>query len=138
MHVKNSIAAHLPFLLTTVQPIIHHMKDYFDAKVSVKDLFIQGLLQDVSRKLQKTMPQILSQPNLLSHTIRQVLEFDKSLVDEFAYEKSTSISDFILDHSVWFSSWFQAEKSCKSFIFFRLHIHKILILQCASSFTNKI
>ncbi|KAG0767798.1 hypothetical protein G6F62_002876 [Rhizopus arrhizus] len=99
MHVKNSIAAHLPFLLTTVQPIIHHMKDYFDAKVSVKDLFIQGLLQDVSRKLQKTMPQILSQPNLLSHTIRQVLEFDKSLVDEFAYEKisQTRYDEIMLD-----------------------------------------
>ncbi|KAG1442153.1 hypothetical protein G6F56_011188 [Rhizopus delemar] len=101
----------MPFLLTTIQPIVNSMKDYFSEKVSVKDVFIRGLLEDVSRKLQKTMPQIIDQPSLLSHTIHQVLEFDKSLADEFSYEKSASLSSFILGHTTWFDAWFQAEKT---------------------------
>ncbi|KAI9256240.1 TIP-1 family-domain-containing protein [Sporodiniella umbellata] len=110
MHVKNSIAAHMPFLLTTVQPIVNSMEGYFSEKASVKDMFIQSLLDDVLRKLQKTIPQILNQPIILSHTIQQVLEFDKSLSDDFSYERAPTLSDFVFDHTAWFDSWFQGEK----------------------------
>ncbi|RCI04595.1 hypothetical protein CU098_012657, partial [Rhizopus stolonifer] len=103
-HVKNAISTHIPFMMTTIQPVV--------AKhISAKDQFIQGLLQDVNRKLQKTMPQLLTHPNWLSHTVHQVLEFDKLLVEEFAYNDPFSVSRILTNNPVWFNTWFQAEKS---------------------------
>lgn len=96
----------MPFLMTTVQPIL-------EEKVYVKDQFISGLLQDVTRKLEKTMPQLLSHPNWLGHTVHQVLEFDKNLGEEFAYDQQTVVSSVVLNNPTWFNAWFQAEKSCK-------------------------
>ncbi|RCH98219.1 hypothetical protein CU097_014935 [Rhizopus azygosporus] len=109
-HVRNTITTHIPFLMTTVQPILDSMKDYFPERVFVKDLFIHGLLQDVFRKLHKSMPQAIQQPNILSHTIHQILEFDKSLSEEFAYD-DTTVSNFVLGNPIWFNTWFQAEKT---------------------------
>ena len=111
-HVKNTISTHIPFLMTIIQPILEGTREYFDEKVNVKDQFIRGLLDDVVRKLNKTMPQILPHANWLSHTIHQVLEFDKSLKDEFAFEQTT-LSNVVLNNPQWFKAWFTAEKSCK-------------------------
>ncbi|KAI8646514.1 TIP-1 family-domain-containing protein [Parasitella parasitica] len=108
-HVKNTISTHMPFIMTTIQPLIEAMAK--NGQIYAKDQFIRGLLQDVTRKLQNTMPQVLGHPNWLSHTIHQVLEFDKSLQEEFAYDQYNTLSDVILGNSVWFNAWFQAEKS---------------------------
>jgi hypothetical protein len=105
----------MPFLMTTVQPILESAKEYLPQRVFVKDQFIHGLLQDVTRKLQKTMPQLTSHPNWLSHTIHQVLQFDKDLSEEFAYDQYTELSNVVLGNPTWFNAWFQAEKSCKHY-----------------------
>lgn len=112
-HVKNTISSHIPFLMTTVQPILESIPT--DKKIYVKDQFIQRLLEDVTRKLRKSMPELLNQPNYLSHTIHEVLRFDKSLQEEFAYAQYTDLSNVILGNPIWFKTWFQAEKSCKYF-----------------------
>ncbi|GAA5814535.1 hypothetical protein MFLAVUS_008032 [Mucor flavus] len=110
-HVKNTISTHMPFLMTTIQPILETVKQYLPQKTFVKDQFIRGLVQDVSRKLQKTMPQLLNHPSWLSHTIHQVLEFDQSLQDEFAYDGYMELSQSVLGNYSWFNAWFSAEKS---------------------------
>ncbi|KAI8979648.1 TIP-1 family-domain-containing protein [Mycotypha africana] len=118
-HVKNTIAAHIPFIMTTIQPIFTYLEGSQKGterrerikRKAAKDQFIHGFLQDVYMKLQKTMPKLLSQPNLLSHTIHQVLHFDKSLQEEFAFDGYTLISDVILKNANWFNSWFDAEKA---------------------------
>lgn len=110
-HVKNTISTHMPFVMTTIQPIMETINQ--DKVIYAKDQFICGLLQDVTRKLEKTMPELLNHPNWLSHTIHQVLQFDKSLQEEFAYDQQTALSSVILDNSSWFNAWFQAEKACK-------------------------
>ncbi|CEP12104.1 hypothetical protein [Parasitella parasitica] len=108
-HVKNTISAHMPFIMTTIQPLMETTAE--DGQLYAKDQFIRGLLQDITRKLEHTMPQLLNQSNWLSHTIHQVLEFDKSLQEEFAYDQYGTLSNVILGNSVWFDAWFQAEKS---------------------------
>ncbi|KAG1106734.1 hypothetical protein G6F42_016631 [Rhizopus arrhizus] len=108
-HVKNTISTHMPFIMTTIQPIMETIKQ--DKVIYAKDQFIRGLLQDVTRKLEKTMPELLNHPNWLSHTIHQVLLFDRSLQEEFAYDQYTALSNVILGNSTWFNAWFQAEKS---------------------------
>jgi hypothetical protein len=80
--------------------------------ISAKDQFIKGLLQDVERKLTKSMPALLQQPNLLAHTMHEVLEFDKSLQDDFSYP-TMGLSGTILENKEWFDTWFYAEKKCK-------------------------
>lgn len=96
--------------MTTIQPILESSKEYIPQKIFVKDQFISGLLKDVTRKLQHTMPQLLNQASWLSHTISQVLQFDKNLLDDFAYDQS--ISNAVLSNPVWFNAWFGAEKTC--------------------------
>jgi hypothetical protein len=95
--------------MTTIQPILESN----NTGISVKDQFIRGLLQDITRKLQKTMPQLVNHPNWLSHTIHQVLQFDKSLQDDFAYDQYASLSNVVLNNPSWFNAWFQGEKACK-------------------------
>lgn len=134
-HVKNTISTHMPFIMTTIQPIMENVKE--DKKIYAKDQFIRGLLEDVTRKLQKTMPQLLHHPNWLSHTIHQVLQFDKSLQEEFAYDRYTTLSNVILGNSVWFNAWFQAEKSCKFLKSDPKFILRYLTI-CLSSCTSQI
>ncbi|KAL9554158.1 hypothetical protein MBANPS3_002958 [Mucor bainieri] len=108
-HVKNTISTHMPFIMTTIQPIMGTIKQ--DKALYAKDQFIRGLLQDVTRKLEKTVPELLNHPNWLSHTIHQVLQFDRSLQEEFAYDQCNALSTVILGNPTWFNAWFQAEKS---------------------------
>ncbi|KAI7898065.1 TIP-1 family-domain-containing protein [Cokeromyces recurvatus] len=100
--VKDTIASHIPFLLTTVQPLC--------GTWNAKDQFITGLLRDVERKIQDTFPKLLNHPNWLSHTIHEILVFDKSLLDHFAYSSHLS-SYTIFTHDAWFTTWFEAERS---------------------------
>ncbi|KAF7726924.1 hypothetical protein EC973_008219 [Apophysomyces ossiformis] len=115
-HIKNTITTHMPFLITTIQPILDGVSDYLGAKLLIKDNFIQGLLANVSRKLNATLPKLLNHANWLSHTTHEVLLFDQSLQEEFAYavsgpQRSNSpIGEIILGNDTWFNAWFEAEK----------------------------
>ncbi|KAG2176539.1 hypothetical protein INT44_007202 [Umbelopsis vinacea] len=83
-HTIQTISQHLPFVVGVVQPII----DKFNSpslRNSAKTDFITGILKDLQRKLQKSIPQIIQQPALLSHTIHETLSFDQTLRDRFAY-----------------------------------------------------
>ncbi|KAI8993264.1 TIP-1 family-domain-containing protein [Pilobolus umbonatus] len=110
-HVTKSISTHIPFIMSEIQPIIENMMDQFEEKVVVKDYFITGVLEDVSRKLRRSMAQLVNQPHLLSHTVHEVLEFDHNLQEEFAYKGVMNISDVILGNPVWFNLWFEAERN---------------------------
>ncbi|KAI8390071.1 TIP-1 family-domain-containing protein [Blakeslea trispora] len=105
-HVKNTIASHIPFIMTTIQPMFNK-----EDKISIKDQFIQGLLVNIDRKLQKSMPQLMAHANWLSHTMHELLEFDKALVEEFAYCNPYALSQKVTENPTWFQAWFQAEKS---------------------------
>ncbi|KAI8366458.1 TIP-1 family-domain-containing protein [Choanephora cucurbitarum] len=105
-HTKNTLASHIPFIMTTIQPILDKQDN-----VSIKDQFIQGFLVNVDRKLQKSMPQLMAHPNWLSHTMHELLEFDRALVEEFAYRYPYALSQKVTENSTWFQAWFQAEKS---------------------------
>ncbi|KAI8340234.1 TIP-1 family-domain-containing protein, partial [Chlamydoabsidia padenii] len=81
-HVNNQISSHIPFIMTTIQPIVNSV---YNQRVSAKDYFINGLLVDVARKVKRTLPKLITQPNLLSHTIHQLLLFEQSLRDDFGF-----------------------------------------------------
>ncbi|CAO3590201.1 unnamed protein product [Absidia cylindrospora] len=119
-HVKNQISAHIPFIMTTIQPIVEDVFGH-EQHVSARDYFIDGLMVDVARKVTRTIPKLIAQPNLLSHTVHELLEFDQSLSDDFgfvplSYQESTSslingrISNIILEQQDWFKAWFDGER----------------------------
>ncbi|KAG0176220.1 hypothetical protein DFQ29_006407 [Apophysomyces sp. BC1021] len=115
-HVKNTIATHIPFLVTTIQPIVDSASEYLGGRISVKDNFIKGLLANVSRKLQATIPKTLDHPSWMSHTIHEILLFDQNLQENFAYapsdtqENNRIMASVVLGERQWFDAWFQAEK----------------------------
>ncbi|KAI8366626.1 TIP-1 family-domain-containing protein [Radiomyces spectabilis] len=116
-HVKNTIAAHIPFLMTVVQPIVDRASDHLQIRISVKDHFIRAILVNVARKLRNDIPRLLDHPSYLSHTVHEILTFDQLLQDDFAYvtlEKNVqreTASAVILQNREWFDAWFQAEKT---------------------------
>lgn len=114
--------------MTTIQPIVDDVFDKTQQRVSAKNYFIDGLLADVVRKVTRTVPKLTSQPNLLSHTIHELLQFDQSLLHEFGFvpppklktiqDSNTSqvqgqVADIVLSNSKWFEVWFDAERRCK-------------------------
>ncbi|KAG2227648.1 hypothetical protein INT45_004689 [Circinella minor] len=105
-HVKTTISTHIPFLVTTIQPLI---VDTIGSEYSAKDLFITEFLKNVSRKLKHSIPKLRSRPRWLSHTIHEALDFDKVLQEDYAYNGS-SIASIILDDRDSYNAWFIAEK----------------------------
>jgi hypothetical protein len=114
--------------MTTIQPIVDDVFDKNQQPVSAKNYFIDGLLVDVVRKVTRTIPKLISQPNLLSHTIHELLQFDQSLQDDFGFvpppslemiqDNNTSplqgqVADIVLSNPTWFEAWFEAERRCK-------------------------
>ncbi|KAI9255823.1 TIP-1 family-domain-containing protein [Phascolomyces articulosus] len=105
-HVKTTISTHIPFLVTTIQPLI---TDSLGNEFSAKDLFIDELLKNVARKLKHSMPKLQKRPQWLSHTIHEALDFDKALREDFAYDGG-SIAAIMLDDPETYNTWFMAEK----------------------------
>ena len=106
--MKTTISTHIPFLVTTIQPLI---VDTIGSEYSAKDLFITELLKNVSRKLKHSLPRLRSRPRWLSHTIHEALDFDKILQEDYAYSGG-SIASIILDDRDSYNAWFIAEKKC--------------------------
>lgn len=101
-----------------MQPIIDKVNSS-SLRNSAKTDFITGILKDLERKLQKSIPQILQQPALLSHTIHETLAFDQTLRDRFAYtaprgsEFNLGLAQVIVGNPEWFDAWLKMEKECK-------------------------
>jgi len=120
-YILNIAHDHRQFFDTVVQRLLS--KSEFKS-VSAWDDFVLTLLPILSRKIRKTVPQLLSRPSLFAHLIYQTLEFDSALVGEGFKIESTSaaetsdepwrgISEVILGNPGWFNAWLQAEKKCQ-------------------------
>ncbi|KAI9307467.1 TIP-1 family-domain-containing protein [Cunninghamella echinulata] len=122
-HTKNQISTHIPFIITTLQPIVN--KVYGNQElISAKDHFIEGVLKDVIRKLLHSIPKLLSHPNWLSHTINELLLFDQSLKEEYGFVPLSQLnnkdqdnssftmvaSSIFLMNQQWYNTWFSSEK----------------------------
>ncbi|KAH8548325.1 TIP-1 family-domain-containing protein, partial [Umbelopsis sp. PMI_123] len=114
-HTIQTISQHLPFIIGVVQPVIDKYNSP-SLRNSAKTDFITGILNDLKRKLQKSIPQILQQPALLSHTIHESLSFDQTLRERFAYnapkgsEFNLGLAQVIVGNTKWFDAWLQMEK----------------------------
>ncbi|TFL06361.1 RINT-1 family protein [Pterulicium gracile] len=118
-HILNTAHDHRSFMQTIIQRLFQSTKY---KPVDAWQEFVVLLLTLPSRKLERTIPLILSHPPLLAHTIYQSLSFDAALLEEgFKYETTTGasqrgittwpgLSDVILGKKEWFQVWLEAEQ----------------------------
>ncbi|KAI9724982.1 MAG: hypothetical protein M1812_000258 [Candelaria pacifica] len=78
--------------------------------------FITSLLPMLRRKVFSLLPQITSQPQLLSHLIHELIGFDTDLRDEWGYDGGQGLDGWkgltweVLVIQDWFGRWLQVEK----------------------------
>lgn len=120
-HVLDLIDRHSGFISDLLGPIVDERALKSDALETVYtdavSSFIAALLPMVNAKCLSFLPQITSEPQLLSHFMREVMSFDNTLRDSWAYVPiPRMLSDWrgvtwtILYTHGYFETWLTVEK----------------------------
>lgn len=120
-HTEKLIEGYSEFVQNSLQPLL--LKHYrgsdlalTPAYIDAISAFITALLPMVQRKVISFASQVTSQPNLLSHLVHQVLDFDKMIEENYAYTPSSpslpwrGLAYFLLDTSGYFQRWLDVER----------------------------
>lgn len=89
---------------------------FVPAYIDATSTFITALLPMLRRKLVNTASQVLSQPNLLSHLVHEVIAFDTTLQESYAYSPATpslpwqGLAHYLLDTLGHFPLWLSVER----------------------------
>lgn len=123
-HVIHLLTTYSPFFVTYLQPIL--LDNFrgtdialYPAFIDATSAFITALLPMLRTKVYATVKQASNQPQLLSHVIHEVMEFDRTLREEWAYDGVYGIESWrglswdVLVTKDWFGRWFQVEKDCE-------------------------
>ena len=121
-HILDLLEDHNNFLLDYLQPILDNrsrsvpdLEDFLYP--DARSAFISALLPMVRAKSLALLPQISSQPQLLSHFMHELMSFDTTLRDSWAYSPYPhSLSDWkgltwsaLVTHN-YFNTWLNVEK----------------------------
>ena len=119
-HVLDLLETHNAFMLDYLQPILDERSRAVDSdETSYTDAtsaFITALLPMVSAKSLSLLSQISSKPQLLSHFIHELMSFDSTLRDSWAYAPLRHFSYwkgmtwYMLTTHGYFSTWLRVEK----------------------------
>jgi len=122
-HVLDLLSSHDDFVNESIQPLLLiHFRGtpmslnpiYIDATSA----YITALLPMLRQKVLSIMPQVSSQPQLLSHLVHELMSFDNTLRTEWHYTGSTThpssvwkgMTWEILMHHDYFTRWLTVEK----------------------------
>lgn len=70
------------------------------------------------KKIKELMPRYGERPELLSHFVHELLQFDLSLRDEWGYDGGNSINGWmgltweVLEKLGYFGKWLEVERKC--------------------------
>lgn len=112
-HIVSGIADHSPFLLGDIQRLLN--KEGF-RRYNAKNEFTRCYLLVIERKLIKNFPELAVNPQLLSHTIHETIQFDETLKNMQYCPPGTNPDtwkgcvDIILGRKDWFKTWIDVEK----------------------------
>ncbi|KAK5173147.1 uncharacterized protein LTR77_003269 [Saxophila tyrrhenica] len=120
-HTTDLINTYSSFLDNAVQPLlVQHFRGsdlaFTPAYIDATSAFITALLPMLKRKLPSFATQVSKQPQLLSHLMHEVLSFDTTLEETFAYTPSSpstpwrGLAYFLLDQSGYFDPWLAVER----------------------------
>lgn len=121
-HVISLLNTYDEFFAVYLQPIL---REYFrKSNLALTSIYIDStsalvtaLLPMLRRKILALMPQISQQPQLLSHLIHELMNFDVSLRDEWNYDGGNAIEGWkgltweVLVKNDWFRRWLEVEKN---------------------------
>ena len=123
-HVTDLLNTYNDFIIDNAQPILlEHFRGtdlamnpiYVDATSAL----ITALLPMLRGKIFPVLPQIASQPQLLSHWIHEIMGFDTTIRDDWGYESGYGVQGWkglaweILVKEGWFERWLQVERDCR-------------------------
>ncbi|KAL8996481.1 MAG: hypothetical protein Q9169_004031 [Polycauliona sp. 2 TL-2023] len=121
-HIMGLLNNYDEFFATHLQPLLR--KRFKTSNLSMTSIFIDStsalitaLLPMLRRKVYGVIPQIAKQPQLLSHFIHELINFDTSLRDEWGYDGGSGIQGWkrltweVLVKREWFSRWLEVEKT---------------------------
>ncbi|KAJ8021540.1 RAD50-interacting protein 1 [Holothuria leucospilota] len=106
--ILNWVRDHSHFLEQTIQPIID--KDE-NVNTNAKVEFTKGLLQLAAKKLKNDLPELLYDDQHFSHTIDELLMFDKELRSQHGYPDREPGCLFVLTEKQCFEKWITVEKN---------------------------
>ena len=120
-HITDLISTYSGFLDNALQPLlIQHFRgsdlSFTPAYIDATTAFITALLPMLRRKLQSFASQLASQPQLLSHLVHEVMAFDTTLQETFAYSPTSpsvpwrGLAYFLLDTCGYFDQWLSVER----------------------------
>lgn len=109
--ILNWVGNHRDFLEHTVQPILDSKGYQVDSLI----MFTRGLLQLVHRKLSEDMNELLRNEDLFSHTIDEILLFDRELrgshhFSPLTFKAENPLSVFMSPECI--QKWINIEKAC--------------------------
>ena len=124
-HIQDLLESHSPFINDMLQPILDQRNDLQnldeDMYPDAVSCFISTLLPAVSEKSLSLIPQIATQPQLLSHFVHELISFDMTVRDSWAYTPSTNLlanwqglTSSTLGTKNYFEVWLQAERQFAS------------------------
>lgn len=121
-HILDLLEAHNEFLLDYLQPILdRYARSYTESPdliyTDAISSFISALLPTVRTKCLSLLPQLLNQPQLLSHFVNELMKFDDALRETWGYIPLPSALDtwkgltwdILVTHG-YFEPWLQVEK----------------------------
>lgn len=122
-HVTTLLDDYSAFVSDYMQPVLFkHFRGtdlalnpvYIDAMSA----FITALLPVLRIKIGSLLPKVANQPQLLSHLIHEVMSFDSTIRDTWAYDGGYGLSGWnglsweFLVQGNWFDQWLRVEKEC--------------------------
>ncbi|KAL8674747.1 MAG: hypothetical protein Q9168_000831 [Polycauliona sp. 1 TL-2023] len=121
-HIMGLLNNYDQFFATYLQPCLR--KRFKASNLSMTSIFIDStsalitaLLPMLRRKVFSVIPQIAKQPQLLSHFIHELMDFDITLRDEWGYDGGSGIEGWkgltweVLVKKDWFGRWLEVEKN---------------------------
>ncbi|KAL9096433.1 MAG: hypothetical protein Q9165_001430 [Trypethelium subeluteriae] len=120
-HVTDLLNTYNDFFIDNVQPIL---LDHFrgtdlamnPAYIDVTSALITSLLPMLRNKIFPTLPQVASQPQLLSHWMHEIMGFDTIIRDDWGYDGGHGVQGWkglaweVLVKEDWFGRWLQVER----------------------------
>jgi hypothetical protein len=136
-HVTTLLDDYSSFVSDYMQPVLFkHFRGtdlalnpvYIDAMSA----FITALLPVLRTKISSMLPRVANQPQLLSHLVHEIMSFDSTIRDTWAYDGGHGLSGWnglsweFLVQGNWFDQWLRVEKECMQLLY-EAHPNDLLI-----------
>ncbi|KAI9759858.1 MAG: hypothetical protein M4579_002065 [Chaenotheca gracillima] len=120
-HITDLLNTYNSFFVEYLQPVLQsHFENselaFNPAYMDATSALITSLLPMLRAKVFSLLPQIASQPQLLSHFVHELISFDTSLREEWSYDGAGGARSWrgitweVLVQKDWFGRWLQVEK----------------------------